>query len=201
MVKAFSEGLLGSNTYLYTNSGEGMIVDCGNPPQKIYEYCETDGITVRCIVLTHGHYDHAHYVNEYKELFPSAQTVAHRDETAVLNNPEANVSALFGEPTVYAAPDKAVADGDLLNVGDACFKVLHTPGHTPGGICLYCEKEKLMFTGDTLFCGGYGRTDFLYGDENALFSSLKRITSVSGDTVFYSGHGIEGRIEYEKYGY
>lgn len=198
MIKAFSNGLLGSNTYLYTSGSEGMIVDCGNAPQKIYEYCKINGIAVRYIVLTHGHFDHAHYVNEYKKLFGSADVVAHRDEVKVLTDPNANVSALFGEPTVYPEPDIAVTEGDILTVGEASFAVLHTPGHTPGGICLYCEKEKIMFTGDTLFFGGSGRTDFLYGDSGAMLRSLTRLLGMDGEIEFYSGHGSDGKIKYER---
>lgn len=175
-----------------------MIVDCGNAPQKIYEYCKINGIAVRYIVLTHGHFDHAHYVNEYKKLFGSADVVAHRDEVKVLTDPNANVSALFGEPTVYPEPDIAVTEGDILTVGEASFAVLHTPGHTPGGICLYCEKEKIMFTGDTLFFGGSGRTDFLYGDSGAMLRSLTRLLGMDGEIEFYSGHGSDGKIKYER---
>lgn len=198
MIKAFSNGLLGSNTYLYASGSVGMIVDCGNAPQKIYEYCKINGIAVRYIVLTHGHFDHAHYVNEYKKLFGSADVVAHRDEVKVLTDPNANVSALFGEPTVYPEPDITVTEGDILTVGEASFAVLHTPGHTPGGICLYCEKEKIMFTGDTLFFGGSGRTDFLYGDSGAMLRSLTRLLGMDGEIEFYSGHGSDGKIKYER---
>ncbi len=200
MIKTFSEGILGSNTYLYFDekSKEGMIVDCGNNPDDIFDFCNENGVNVRIIVLTHGHFDHAHFIENYKNKFSCAVTVCHEKEIPVLSDSMANVSMLFGYPEIYPNPDKTVAEGDILNVGNSNFEVLHTPGHTPGGICLYCEKEKIMFTGDTLFCGGRGRTDFKYGDESALISSLEKLINMDGEISFYSGHGMEGKIKYEK---
>ena len=200
MIKTFSNGLLGSNTHLYYDdkSGEGMIIDCGNRPSEILEFCNKNGISVKYVVLTHGHYDHAHYVRDYKECFRSATVISHDDEIRVLSDMNANVSALIGDPSTYPAPDKTVEEGELLYVGDKCFTVLHTPGHTPGGICLYCKEENVMFTGDTLFFGGIGRTDFMYGDYEKMIRSLQRLLSMDGDIDFYSGHGIKGKIKYER---
>lgn len=201
MIKTFSNGLLGSNTHLYYDekSGKGMIIDCGNRPEEIRLFCDINGITVRFIVLTHGHYDHAHYVSDYKNLFKTACVVSHKDEIPVLVNDMANVSGMFGDPSTYPEPDKTVTDGDTLNVGESEFKVIHTPGHTVGGICLYCEEEKIMFTGDTLFYGGVGRTDFMYGDYDAMINSLQTLLDMDGEIEFYSGHGISGKIKNERF--
>ncbi len=201
MIKTFSNGLLGSNTHLYYDekSDEGMVIDCGNNPADVNLFCMQKGIKVKYVVLTHGHYDHAHYVNEYKNTFKTAKTVSHKDEIAVLSNPSANVSEYFGKGAVYPSPDETVKDGDTLEIGESVFEVLHTPGHTPGGICIYCEKEKIMFTGDTLFCGGVGRTDFLYGDYGAMHRSLQTLLKMDGDIDFYSGHGMSGKIKNERY--
>ncbi len=201
MIKTFSDGLLGSNTHLYynENSDEGMIIDCGNSPSAVNLFCMQKGIKVKYVVLTHGHYDHAHYVEEYKNTFKTAKIIAHKDEIAVLSNPDANVSSLLGAYESYPSPDETVEDGDTLEIGESEFKVVHTPGHTPGGICLYCEKEKIMFTGDTLFYGGIGRTDFLYGDYDAMLRSLQMLLKMDGETEFYSGHGISGKIKNERY--
>lgn len=203
MIKIFKNGLLGSNTYLvYDNKSlEGMLVDCGNEPRQIETFCENMSIKIKYIVLTHGHYDHADYVRAYKSLFKGATVVAHSAEKAVLSDSEANVSELVGETTTYPMPDMTVEDGDTLRLGyddEMSFTVLHTPGHTPGGICLYCEKEKILFTGDTLFHYGRGRTDFKYGDETEILASIKRLTELDGDTVFYPGHGESGVIRNER---
>ena len=91
-----------------------------------------------------------------------------------------------------------VRDGDEISVGGLTFRVLSTPGHTPGSICLYCESEGVLFTGDTLFVCGYGRTDFKYGSTSELIESLRRLGSLDGDTVFYPGHGMAGLLKNER---
>ena len=190
-VQAFDQGLLGSNTFLVWDDAslEGLIVDCGNRPGAVKTFASCKGIRVRYIVLTHGHYDHAEYAEIYKSAFAGAMLVCHRSEKPVLADPQANVSELFGPENVYPYPDIELEEGDSLALGETELTCIHTPGHTPGSICLYCESEKTMFTGDTLFNMGYGRTDFKHGDERALIASLLRLLKMEPETVFYSGHG------------
>ncbi len=201
MLKTFPNGLLGSNTYVVwdTYTLEAMIIDCGNEPRDIEKLCLNEKLDVKYIVLTHGHYDHADFVCAYRAIFKAAKLVAHEKEKAVLCDSEANVSRLLGSRCTYPMPDICVKDGDVITLGNIKFTVLHTPGHTPGCICLYSEKEKLLFTGDTLFSGGRGRTDFKYGNESEIHSSLVRLCRLEGDTVFYAGHGEKGIIENERY--
>ena len=199
MIKAFSDGLLDSNTYLYANCKEGMIVDCGNKPSKIQDLAERTDIKIKYIVLTHAHYDHAEYIDEYKKLFPEAKLLCHEDEIKVMKDPLANVTAYFGIPKSYGSPDGTLHEGDTLTVGENVFTALSTPGHTPGSICLLCEKEKIMFMGDSLFHFGRGRCDFKYGDEDAMEKSLERLLSLDGDIIFYSGHGNPSYIKNERY--
>ncbi len=201
MQKNFKNGLFGSNTYVVWDEStlEAMIIDCGNEPREIEKFCIDNNLNVKYIVLTHGHYDHADFACAYKAIFQKARLFAHEKEKIVLCDSEANVSYLVGDSCVYPMPDISLNDGDILTLGDTSFTVLHTPGHTPGGICLYCEKEKLLFTGDTLFAGGRGRTDFKYGDERVLLSSLARLCRLDGETEFYSGHGEKGIIKNERY--
>ncbi len=204
-LKIFDEGLLGANTFLVweENSLEGMIIDCGNHTREVKLFAESKGISVKYIVLTHGHYDHAEYTKEYVSAFAGAMLVAHRMEKAVLSDSEANVSALFGSANVYPFPDLELEEGETLSLGEgdthAEFVCIHTPGHTPGSICLYCEAEKIMFTGDTLFNMGFGRTDFKHGDAQALSVSLKRLTEMDGDIEFYAGHGGKAKLGAQKF--
>jgi len=129
--------------------------------------------------------------------------VAHRAEKPVLSDSEANVSAFFGSASFYPFPDMEIEEGDTVSLGQgetqAEFTCIHTPGHTPGSICLYCEKEKIMFTGDTLFNMGFGRTDFKHGNPQALSVSLKRLTDMDGDIEIYAGHGGKAKLGAQKF--
>ena len=191
MYKVFSRGLLGSNTYLVYDekSLEGAIIDCGNPPREpLATACEL-GVNIKYIILTHGHYDHAEFVEEYARLLPSAEVVAHEAENAVLSDSLANVSHFFGTPRKYMCPDLAVKGGDVLTLGATAYDVISTPGHTPGSICLYSAAERVIFTGDTLFACGYGRTDFKYGSDVEMIASLRRLSNLPPDVTVLSGHG------------
>lgn len=194
--KTFGGGYLGSNTYLVfeADTGEGMIIDLGNSAADIINFADERSIKIKYLVLTHGHYDHVRKMEEYRTRLPEAKVVSHRDEACVLTDPEANVSTLFRDPKAYRTADVSVAEGDEISLGSQTFKVLSTPGHTPGSICLYSEENKLMFTGDTLFAEGWGRTDFKYGDEALMHKSLTRLLSMDGDIVFLAGHGAPSTV-------
>lgn len=191
MYKTFTRGLLGSNTYLVydEDSLEGAIIDCGNPPREPLNVAKELGVKIKYVILTHGHYDHAEFVEEYARLLPDARVVAHEAENAVLSDFEANVSQFFGTPRRYMRPDLAVKGGDRLMLGDTEYEVISTPGHTPGSICLYSVADGVAFTGDTLFCRGYGRTDFKYGSDLEMIASLRRLSKLPGEVIVLSGHG------------
>ncbi len=194
MIKTFSSGLLGSNVYVVYDSGEAMIIDAGARAEQIKEFIENNGLCVKYIVLTHGHYDHVHYIGDYIRAFEGARAVCHEREVETLCDSEANVSSLFGAECVYNHDYTTVCEGDTLRVGTLEFLVMHTPGHTPGGICLYEKNAGVLFTGDTLFHRGYGRTDFKGGSFRELVSSIRRIMTLNGETIFYSGHGNSARL-------
>ena len=200
MYKIFSQGLLGSNTVVVWDgiTNEAMIVDCGNPVRNILAFADMNALCVRYIVLTHAHFDHAEYLSEYIKAFPLARVVAHEREIAVMSDPVSNVSAYFSTPRTYGVPDIAVREGDAITLGNMKFTVLFTPGHTPGSICLYCREEKLLLTGDTLFEGGRGRTDFKLGSEDDMRASLRRLLAMDDDIIFVSGHGMPSRIGDER---
>lgn len=196
MIKCFS-GRLNSNVYLVYDKNEGMIIDCGCPVKEIKETVCQLGIKVKYIVLSHGHYDHVCYIDQFVNSFPDAKLLCHTDEVAILRDMEANVSSLFGSPCVYNQEFSLLNEEDTLTVGDLSFRVLSTPGHTPGSICLLCIEKGILFTGDVLFKNGWGRTDFKGGDQGKMALSLRRLLSLDPEIIFYSGHGPLSKIKYE----
>ena len=205
MIKQIYGGILDSNSYVvYNDKGKSaMIVDCGCKPYEAIDFIEKNGYRVEYIVLTHGHFDHAHYIDDYVKAFPDAKIVCHVDELKVLNDPDANLSVFISRGRAYDHPYFTVRDNDVITLSapdkndEITFKIIHSPGHTPGSMCLLCEDRKLMLTGDVLFAGGYGRTDFIYGSFSDMRRSLTRILALDGEITFYSGHGESSKIKYE----
>ena len=205
MIKQIYGGILDSNSYVvYNDKGKSaMIVDCGCKPYEAIDFIEKNGYRVEYIVLTHGHFDHAHYIDDYVKAFPNAKIVCHVDELKVLNDPDANLSVFISSGRAYDHPYFTVRDNDIITLSapdkndEITFKIIHSPGHTPGSMCLLCEERKLMLTGDVLFAGGYGRTDFKYGSFSDMRRSLTKILALDGEITFYSGHGESSKIKYE----
>ncbi|MDD5447455.1 MAG: MBL fold metallo-hydrolase, partial [Methanocellales archaeon] len=140
------------------------------------------------IVLTHCHYDHTFGALELAEQ-TGARIVIHKNDADLLGDDRATVSDLFGVSTPGIEPDVILQGGEMLNLGDADLGVIHTPGHTPGSICLYDSSSKKLFSGDTVFANGsFGRTDLKGGDQNQLIESIRLLTTLDVETL-YSGHG------------
>ena len=199
--KKFCFGRAFSNTYLVwdTESLEAIICDCGNSAEPILRYTEEQGISVKWVVLTHAHYDHVLCIEEYRAAFPEAKLAIGAGDAPLLLDVEGNVSYLFGDSRTFGVVDEKLVDGRAIMLGDSKISVIATPGHTPGGICLYSEADKLMITGDTLFGGGgIGRTDFKYGSIETLRASLKRLLSMDGEITILPGHGGASQIKYEQ---
>ncbi|MBS5570802.1 MAG: MBL fold metallo-hydrolase [Clostridiales bacterium] len=196
--KRFTEGILGSNTYLVwdSESKEAALIDAGNRPGPITELLEEQKLTVKYIILTHAHFDHIYYLPEYRKTFSSAQTVIHEEDNALLANPRLNASTLFGSARVFEKADLTVREGDTLLLGKETLKILSTPGHTPGSICILAGT--LLFSGDTLFYSGFGRTDLGAGSVKALSASIERLYTLQEDIEVYPGHGTKTSIGREK---
>ena len=200
-----------SNTFLYINddpdeSGvcEAMLVDASCDPASLKGLCSRKNALIKYIVLTHGHYDHVTSFRALREEFPAAVTICHKNENATLTDIEANVSELFEDPQTFPECEKTVDEGDEIVLhgvrNNVTFKVFHTPGHTPGCICLYNEDEKFIFTGDTVFAdGGVGRTDFKGGSTYVLNQSLERLSHLDDDVTILPGHGRPSTVGDELY--
>ena len=192
----FVLGELGVNTYLLweETTRETVCLDPGGPPAEILPVLTGEKLKLKYILLTHGHYDHIAGVNELKAK-TGALVAAHVAEAGLLANPALNLSTMFGTEVVVKA-DQLLNDGDLLALGPQFLTVTHTPGHTPGSIIL--TASGLMFSGDTLFAGSVGRTDFPGGDPAALSNSLHKLLALPGETRVFPGHGPATLLSREK---
>ena len=205
-IKTFCEGLLSSNEYVIWNEdgGHGAVIDCGNEALGVKKFVQENGITVDYIILTHGHVDHAEYVEAHCSAFPEAKLLCHENEIPTLRDSVANLTPWFGVGKAYPDPDIALKNGDDVVIrgnspeNGIVFRVIDAPGHTPGSFLLLCEAESIMFTGDVLFHRGRGRTDFKGGDEFAMRDTLRMIAGMDGGIAFYSGHGIPSTVGAEK---
>ena len=193
-------GALGVNTYLVVDEStkEGFIVDPGGYNPKLTKKVSDEGIAIKYIVLTHGHADHISGVNEHLDDFPDAKVVVHTNEKPMLEDPRENQSLMFGSAQTVKG-DIFVNDGDELEVGNLRLKFIFTPGHTPGGMCIYVESEDVLFSGDTLFRQSIGRTDFPGGSFRDLADAVHtKLFILPDETVVLPGHMGQTSIGFEK---
>lgn len=184
-------GDFGTNCYIVAcpETKACAVIDPGVPDPWIRRTLTDHGLKVETIILTHGHLDHIGGVGWVKEL-TQAPVLIHAGDAPMLDNPRLNGSAAFGDHVVAPAADRLLQGGDRIAVGKLTFEVIHTPGHTPGGICLYLREEGRVISGDTLFAGSIGRTDLPGGSFPTLISAIKeRLLTLPGDTEVFPGHG------------
>lgn len=197
-IKCLSSGLLQSNVYVVSKDGEGVVIDCGCPPELLLDYAKGYNINIRHVILTHGHFDHIYYIDKFRQM-ADVQVHIHQNDSECLSDPQKNGLAHFpvqGFSTFFPA-DNILTDGDEINVSNLTFKIIHTPGHTKGGICILVEDA--LFSGDTLFKLSVGRTDFPGGSLDELMMSIKeKLYSLPNDTTVYPGHGDITTIAFEK---
>ncbi|MBC3515117.1 MBL fold metallo-hydrolase [Neobittarella massiliensis] len=189
-------GVMGTNCYLvFDDQKQGVLIDPGANATFILNAIQEQGVTLHYILLTHGHFDHVGALEEVRRA-TGAPVAIHQDDAYRLPQVDKE-GARFG---VYTAPqqpaDLLLKDEQTLEAGDLQLRILHTPGHTEGGITILCGQA--MFTGDTLFCDGVGRTDLPGGDELELHNSLVRIASFCDNYAVYPGHGDVTNLDREK---
>lgn len=189
-----------TNSYVICdeNTKEAMVIDPGGEPEKIIEVLDILGVSLKYIFLTHCHADHIGGINELKQA-KGGKILVSRDDYEGLFNKEISLADYVNMQNPDLEADSRVDDDDLLHVGEIEFKVIATPGHTKGSVCLYIEKERLIFTGDTLFSGAWGRTDLPTGSFAEIMKSISdKLMTLPEETIVYPGHGRVTMIEDEK---
>ncbi len=177
---------------------KAMVIDPAGEVPKIIEILDTLGAELVYIYLTHCHADHINGVNELKKE-KGGKVLIHRKGRENLENRVPVLAEYIGLPPIYVKEDSIVDDDDILHVGDLEFRVIYTPGHTDDGTSLYCEKEEMLFSGDTLFKGAWGRVDLPTSDFDSIMNSIiKKLLILPENTIVYPGHGKPTRIGDEK---
>jgi glyoxylase-like metal-dependent hydrolase (beta-lactamase superfamily II) len=187
-------GPLASNTYIVYEGDEAFIVDAGVEPDKVLGAISELGVKVRFIVLTHGHFDHVFYVSRLMDSL-GARAYIHQADITVMRRSSIYGEQFYKEKFVEPASIETVSDNDKLTLSNKEARIIHTPGHSPGSICIHIEN--LLFTGDTLFRGTIGRTDLPGGSEELMAQSLRKIAKLPQSTRVLPGHGHESTIGYE----
>lgn len=199
-VSRITVGELAVNCWFLINEDtkEALVFDPGDQAEKIAGFASEQGVKVAAILLTHGHIDHMGGADALRKL-TEAKVYALQEEEDLLLDAKQNLSVYIARKVVTFAPDEFLHDGQELTLAGMKLKVYHTPGHTPGGASYYCAEAGCVFSGDTLFHGSVGRTDFPGGSMSAIVRSLReKLFLLPKETVVYPGHGDETSIGYEK---
>lgn len=176
-----------------------LVVDPGLDAGPLIDFLKERKLTPTAVILTHGHIDHIAGLAELRHQFPDIKVYIHMHDAKMLTDPYTNLSMMGGMPFRTEAEDVVLKEPDTIELAGITLQVLHTPGHTTGGICLYSAEDGVAFVGDTLFAGSIGRTDFPGGSMTELLTSVKeKLFTLPGQTKAYPGHGPATTIAREK---
>lgn len=188
-------GVACANMYtVYNDNRQALIIDpCDAFMAEMH--INRLSLTVKAILLTHAHYDHASALCDIEKIVPGVPSFIHIFDGPLLSDPSKNVAQLFGIPDFSAKCSVYIEDKDIITAGDFSIRVIHTPGHTPGSVC-YLVGDNL-FTGDTLFCSNIGRCDLYGGSYKNMSESLKKVKSLDPLLKIYPGHGPSTTLKFE----
>ncbi|MBN1796693.1 MAG: MBL fold metallo-hydrolase [Sedimentisphaerales bacterium] len=195
-------GIYGTNCYIVRKSSQStdcVIIDTGLDNEDLANYVFSMKLRPVAVVLTHGHADHIAGLAGLKSKWPDVKVYISEIDAELLTDANRNLSLMTGTGISVDPADILVQEGNVIEEAGLNFEVINTPGHTQGGICLYCREEGILFSGDTLFSDSVGRTDFPGGDTAQLIKSIReKIFVLSDDTVIYPGHGPKTTVGREK---
>jgi len=195
-------GAYETNCYVLRNceaAKDCLIVDAGLGEGKLIKFLQEHKLNPVALVLTHGHIDHIAGADALRAEFPEIKVYIHKLDAGMLAEPHTNLSAMTGESFSIEPVEFSLEENDVVERAGVKLSVLHTPGHTPGGICLYSKDEEIVFTDDALFADSIGRTDFPNGSMSQLLKSIKeKLFTLPDKTKVYPGHGPITTIAHEK---
>lgn len=198
-IKSVVVGPVDVNCYILKDkaTGKGAVIDPGGHVERIMSLINDMKADIAEIIITHGHFDHIGALDELRNAVGCGASIHELDAEMLLKSRK-NLSIFMGTEASFRPAERLLKDGDVIRFGESFLKVIHTPGHTAGGICLY-DGDKVLFSGDTLFAGSVGRSDFPGGDHYQLIESVvKALAEVKDETVVYPGHGPETGMGYER---
>ena len=200
LIERIRVGTLQSNTYIITDQDKTMIIDAGDDAQFIISKLSKENLHPQFIISTHGHFDHNLAVYELILTY-KAKFMINKNDEFLLKQMKYSAKYFTGNNSVLSPQkiDRNLKNNDNIKVGNLKFNIIETPGHTPGSICLYEKKSKVLFTGDLIFKdGNIGRYDFSYSDKKCIMNSIRKILILPDETTIYPGHGDPTSIGYEK---
>ena len=191
-----------TNSYILRSSEkatECLIIDTGLDIRPMLEFLDKNKLNPAAVILTHWHIDHIAGVEELRAKYPAIKVYIHKLDAESLTDSVNNLSFMTGGTFSTKEADHLVDEPDIIEEAGIQLRVIHTPGHTPGGICLYSQKEGIIFAGDTLFADSVGRTDFPGGDMRRLIEVIKeKLLKLPDETLVFPGHGEQTTIGREK---
>lgn len=197
-IYTYSLGEMQANCYLIENEGEAIIIDPADDASFLLEEVQRKNLQLVGLFGTHGHFDHVMAVGEIQMNF-NAPFYIHKKDQFLIERLESTAEHFLGHKLIIIPPKSInyIEKGEF-QISHFKFTILHTPGHTPGGVCYFFPEEKVIFTGDTLFAGAIGRTDLSYSNKGDLWNSLKEILTLPDEVEIYPGHGESTYITQEK---
>lgn len=186
---------IGSNCYIVSDKGEAVVIDPSASAAEVMKYLTQNGLTLKAILLTHGHFDHMLGLEKLRTQNPSAPVMIHADDAELM--PDGHKNAFFdffSKDRDFGNPDKLLIEGDTIPFGNMRIRVMHTPGHTKGSVCYRCAK--LLFTGDTIMADSFGRLDLYSGSPAKMNHSLGKLRALAAkeDLIICPGHGNTARL-------